>query len=254
LDAAVTAVLPAVLSAMLAAVVAIAGYAGGWIVTGAACLVALALAIGWPDLLVLPSRAGTSLLVGALGVAGAVAAMLAVGRDTVVERPLAVFAGVIAVALLTAFAHELVRRDGRVDVVESVTGTLTGQVIAVLAAGWVLLSFTSAGAGGVVVGATAVAVSRLVASLPLPVPEQMTAWIGGAFGVVGAVTASFLVEDVEPTSAVVAGVAVSAVAVAVDRVFGPPPTRFDIAVLSRAAAPVAAAGTVAYAVARLNLG
>jgi hypothetical protein len=86
------------------------------------------------------------------------------------------------------------------------------------------------------------------------VPEEMCAWIGIAAGVVGAVVASFLVTGVELVTAIVTGVAVSAVSVAVDRVFGPPPTRFDIALLSRAAAPVAAAGTVAYAIARINLG
>ena len=119
------------LAALSAVVLAVAGFAGGWIVAAAAGLCVLGLAIGWGDLLRLPHKPGTAVLVGALGVAGLVVGTLASQTDTALPRPLAVFVAVIAVAVLTSFAHELLRRDGRPDVVESVTGSLTGQVIAV---------------------------------------------------------------------------------------------------------------------------
>jgi iron complex transport system permease protein len=249
----VIALVPAGLTTLLAAALAVAGFSGGWIVTAAACLCVLALAVGWSDLLHLPDRAGSALLVGGLGAAGVVAGMLAVSRSTGPSRPLAVFTGVIAAALLSSFAHELVRRD-RKNVVESVTGTVTGQVIGVLAAGWVLLSYTAPGPGGIVVAATAVSVSRLVAALPLPGPAELTPWIGVAFGLIGAVVASFFVTGVVVVTAIVIGAAVAGVGVAIDRTFGPVRGRIQLSMLARAAAPVAAAGTVAYAVVRLGVG
>jgi hypothetical protein len=249
----VIALLPAGLTMLLAAALGVAGFSGGWIVTAAACLCVLALAAGWSDLLALPDRAGSAVLVGGLGAAGSVAGMLSVSRSTGTSRPLAVFAGVIAAALLTSFAHELARRN-RKAVVESITGTVSGQVIAVLAAGWVLLSYTVAGSGGIVVAAAAVAVSRLASAVPLPVPEQVSPWIGVLFGLVAAVVASFFVTGVELVTAIITGVAVSGVGVAIDRTFGPVRGRPRLSMLARAAAPVAAAGTVAYAVVRLGVG
>ena len=249
------ALLPPGLAALSAVVLAVAGFAGGWIVAAAAGLCVLGLAVGWGDLLRLPHKPGTALLVGALGVAGLVVGTLANQTDTTLPRPLAVFAAVIAIAVLTSFAHELLRRDGRPDVVESVTGTVTGQVIAVLASGWVLLFYTRPGSSAIVVAAAAVACARLASGLPLPVPVEAMPWVGVGFGVAAGLAASFFVSGVPPVNAVVVGLAVSGVGIAMDQLFGPLSDRgVDLSVLARAAAPVAAAGTVAYAVIRIGIG
>jgi hypothetical protein len=56
-------------------------------------------------------------------------------------------------------------------------------------------------------------------------------------------------------NAVVVGLAVSGVGIAMDQLLGPVQTRsVHLSVLARAAAPVAAAGTVAYAVIRIGIG
>jgi hypothetical protein len=251
----VIALLPSGLAALVAVVLAVAGFAGGWIVTAAAGLCVLGLAIGWGDLLRLPHRSGTAVLVGVLGVGALVIGTLASEADTTLPRPLAIFAAVIAIAVLTSFAHELLRRDGRPDVVESVTGTLTGQVIAVLAAGWVLLAYTRPGSSAIVVAAAAVALARLVSGLPIPLPAEVMPWMGLGAGIAAGVTASFFVPGVPPLNAVVVGLTVSGVGIAMDQLFGPVPSRHvDLSVLARAAAPVAAAGTVAYAVIRMGIG
>jgi hypothetical protein len=224
-------------------------------VTAAAALCVLGLAIGWGELLRLPHKPGSAILVGGLGVAALVIGTMASAAETDLPPPLAVYAAVIALAVLAAFAHELLRRDGRRDVVESVTGTVTGQVIAVLASGWVLLAYTRPGSSAILVAAAAVAVARLMAGLPLPLPAEVLPWIGVSAGTAAGLVASFFVPGVPPINAIVVGLAVSGVGIAVDQMFGPMlDPRVDLSVFARAAAPVAAAGTVAYAVVRIGLG
>jgi hypothetical protein len=247
--------LPAGLAALGAVVLAVAGFAGGWVVTAAAGLCVLALAVGWGDLLRLPHRSGTSVLIGALGIGGLVAGTLAVSSHTGDSGPLSVFAAVIAAAVLASFGHELLRQDGRTDLVESITGTLSGQLVAILAAGWVLVSDSKSGASAIVVAAAAIAIARLGTAVPLPLPPAFTSWVGMALGLIAALVASLFVSDVSPLTAVIVGVAVSGVGIAMDRLVETPLSRqFDISVLARAAAPVAVAGTVAYAVVRIGIG
>jgi iron complex transport system permease protein len=253
-DAAVIVLLPAGLATVMAVVLAVAGAAGGWAVTAAAGLCVLALALGWGDLLQLPHPQGTTVLVGGLGAGSLVAGTIVVEPGSTVSGPLALFAVVIAIGVLSSFAHEMLRQDGRPDVVESVTGTLSGQIVAVLASGWVLLISTPHGFAGIVVGAAAVAASRFGAALPIPLPSQALPWIGAGFGLVAALVSSMFVVGVDPLPAVGVGVAVGGVGMAIDRLFPLHETQFGLSVLARAAAPVAAAGTVAYAVLRIGLG
>jgi hypothetical protein len=251
----VIALLPHGLAALSAVVLAVAGFAGGWLVAAAAGLCVLGLAVGWGDLLRLPHKPGTAVLVGALGAAALVIGTLASTTQDRLPQPLSVFAAVIAIAVLTAFAHELVRQDGRRNLVESLTGTVTGQVIAVLASGWVLLAYTRPGSSALVVTAAAVAGGRLASGLPLPLPFGAMAWVGVVVGVLAAFGASFFVSGVPPLNAAVVGLTVSGVAVAIDQLFGPAPDQLqDLSMLARAAAPVAAAGTVAFAVIRIGIG
>jgi hypothetical protein len=264
--------LPAGLAALGAVVLAVAGFAGGWIVTAAAGLCVLALAIGWGELLRLPDRSGSAFLIGLLGAAGLVGGTLAVWPRTAFDRPLAFFAALLAGAVLTSFAHELFRQDGRHELVESITGTLSGQMLALLAAGWVLTAYTTTGGSAILVAAAAIAVARLGSTLPLAFSASLrpavTAWIGFALGVLAALVAAFFVDDVSVLTAAAVGVAVSGAGIAVAALVTPldpdgadgageavrAARRFDRSMLAQAAAPLAAAGTVAYAVVRIGLG
>jgi hypothetical protein len=245
-DSPVIALVPAGLSIALAAAIGLAGYSGGWVLALAAALVVLCLAAGWGALLDLPAPTGSGALVALSGLVSVGAAL----RVADTPQPLSAFAGVLAGCVLAAFAHELLRRDGRADLVKSVTGTLAGQVLALLAGGWVLLPATSAGRDAVLVAACGVAAARLAGALPWP--RRVTAWAGFAAGVAGALTASAVVSRVSPGAAAAIGLSVAGSVAALDRLFaeesaGPR----TLAMLAAAAAPVAAAGTVGYAAVRL---
>ncbi|GAB3244679.1 hypothetical protein [Kineosporia babensis] len=249
-----TAPLPAGLALVAAAVLAVAGYAGGTVLAAAAGLTVLGLAIGWGELLRLPHRAGTTVLVLVLGVTGLVAGVVAISPEVDVDQPLSVFSGVMAGAVLSTFAHELFRRDGRHNLVESVTGTLAGQFVAVLAAGWILVGDTQAGSAAVVVAAAGTAVGRLVLTLPLA--ASMLTWVGMGAGLVASVVAAVVVGEVPLGTAAAVGLAVSGVGIAVDRLVDAEGASAGLqpATLARAAAPVAAAGTAAYAILRIGIG
>jgi hypothetical protein len=265
--------LSAVLSIAIAALICVAAYAGLWIVVAAGGLCVLVLGIGWPRALALPHPAGSTALITATGGAALVVAATTAPTAISAAQPLSALAAVVAIALLTSFLHELLRRDGRPDVVESITGTLTGQVIAVLAAGWVLLVQVPEGPQSVVVGAAAIAVSRVVRALPLP--EMITIWAAIAAGGVAGAVAAVALNAQTPVKSLIAGACVSGVGVAVDHLLdaraqlpalpedhdpgeaysdGPGYAPGPLAMLAVAAAPVAAAGTVAYAVLQFSPG
>jgi hypothetical protein len=250
-DAAVTTIYSAVFSAVCAAAISVAAYEdGGWLVVGAAAGCVLFLAVGWGDVLHLPHRLGTGLLVLILGGV----ALLVSYQPATPDRPLAVFPALLAAAVLLAFGHELLRRDGRKDLVESVTGTLTGQVVAVLTAGWVLLVQTDPGWNAVLVAAAALVAARLIGALPLPVAPAVMAWAGIGCGLAAALVASVFVTGLPALTAMALGAAVAGVGVAFDRLLVDPRKGASLlAVLAGAAAPVAAAGSVAYAIVQVAL-
>ena len=153
--------------------------------------------------------------------------------------------------MIAAFVHELVRRDGRHELVESVTGTLSGQVLAMLGAGWLLLGDAPIGAATLLVAAVAVASARAATALPWPI--NVTGWVAFGAGLAGAVLAALTQNghiDLGPAAAM--GLAVAGVVAALDRLLDAQPTgRTGLGLLAAAIAPVLVAGTVAYATVRL---
>ena len=262
---AVAAIVSVVLSIALAALIAVAGYADPWIVVAAGGVCVLALAIGWPQQLMLPHRLGSTFMIVVLGGGALVVGVRTAPTASDPARPLSAFAAVVAIALLLSFLHEQLRRDGRPDVVESVTGTLTGQVIAVLAAGWVLLVQIPEGPQGIVLGAAALVASRVVLALPVPVLISM--WVAIAVAGVTGLAVAIGLNTATPVKGLIAGACVAAVGVALDAVIdsgAQPETAMQgdaplaipgrLGVLAHAAAPVAAAGTVAYALLQFSPG
>jgi len=167
----------AVLTAALAALMGVASFVVGFdalehlgelpVVAGA-ILLALAVAAGWPLLLGLPNVLGSAVVI-ALGGAGAVVAVTATrGQPFLRELPI-----VIALAILLAFVNELARQDGRARLVDSVSGTVAGVLVAAASAGWVAAERSPSGTAlaamqefGLVVGGTlGLAMGVLVAAL-----------------------------------------------------------------------------------------
>src|SRR3954447_9711559 len=157
----------AVVTAVLAAAVAVAGYVGGLPLCLAAALLAVVFALGWPSLAGLPFVPGSAVVVALGGVgAGAVVHL------TTTEPFLRYLPVVFAAAILLAFVSELLRRDGRNRLVESVSGTVAGTLVAVAVAGWVATGRTPGGEPLVIVGALSLAVGSAVVAL------HLTPWVG----------------------------------------------------------------------------
>ena len=242
-----TAVLGAIASVAFAGLIVVAAWAvSPLMLTGAVALSVLVLALGWGSLLDLPARRGTGLVILVVGCGGAALAVKAANMT----RPLAPYAALLAGAVLLAFAHELTRRRGRPHLVESVTGTAAGETLALLGGGWALLPGTRLGLTALAAGAAAVGATRVAAVVP--VPDRYAGWSSLVVGgVAGGVTGAVLDPPrVLPLLAV--AVVVASVVAGLDRLLlGMSGRRSVLAVLSAAAAPVLAVGTVAYAVARL---
>jgi len=181
-----------------------------------------------------------------IGLAGAGVAL----KADEMTRPLAPFAALMALAVLLAFTHELLRRHGRPHLVESVTGTLSGQVVALIGGGWVLLPSTKLGLTAVATVAASVLGARL--SALLPVPARVAGWVALAGGLVAGTFAGVMVAPARVVPVALLSLGVSSVVAGFDRLLLRLPTARGVAgLLSAAAAPVLAVGTVSYVLTRL---
>ncbi|WP_136517976.1 hypothetical protein [Cellulomonas telluris] len=149
-----------VLTAVLAALVAVAGFVDVLPLAAFGVVLVLALAAGWPVLAGLAFPPGSSAVV-ALGGLGAVAAVTFTPLQPYLQHMPVVFAG----AVVLAFVNELLRRDGRIRLVESVSGTVAGTVLAVCVTGWVATARLEGGDALVVSGAVALALGSAVVAL-----------------------------------------------------------------------------------------
>lgn len=186
-----------------------------WLPAAVAPLVALAavlLALGWPRLLALPSPSGTTAVVAVAGV-GATAALAAGGALGAATGAAEAVLAALGLSVVLAFVHQILRRDGRPRLAESVAGTVAGAAVAGLATGW--LAAAALQPDAVLVGAGGVAAALLVTALPWP--QRIT----GALAVVAAGAASAtvggLVPDVAAVEGALLGLALAVVVGAVDR-------------------------------------
>ena len=185
----------------------------------------------------------------ALGGVGAVLAVTATqGQPLLRELPV-----VVALAVLLAFVNELARQDGRLRLVESVTGTVTGVLVATAAAGWVAAVRAPGGSSLVVSGAVALAVGAAVSAVPLG------GWLGALVTTVAAVIGGGAVGAVMPEMDILAGtlvglstgMLVAALHVLFDRL---PALRRPLASLAAIVLPVSVSGILVYVVGRVLVG
>lgn len=238
----------AVLTAALAALVAVAAFVGEVPLVVVVGVLTLALAAGWPALLGLPSPVGSAVVV-ALGGAGAVMTVTATAGQPLL-RHVPVVAGM---AVLGAFVHELARRDGRLRLVESITGTVTGLLVVISAAGWVAAGRTPGGMSLVVTAAASLAVAAVVSAV------HLAGWSGALVTTGAAVVAGAGVGAVMPDVGVVpgavlglaTGVLVAALHVLLDGVRS---LERRLAALGAVILPVLVAGVLAYVVGRVLVG
>ena len=194
------------MTAALAALALSAALVLGGLTATPVLLVAVLLAqgllvAGWLPALRVPGAVGGRLVVAATAVVADIAVLVA--DET---RPLEHVAAVLALALLAALAHQLVRRDGRVELTASLTATGAAAVLAGLASAWLALDVSRAGTGLLVLAAVAAAAAPLadLAAGAAGLPR----WVGflGAVAVTGlAAVAVAATTNVSLAAALVAG-------------------------------------------------
>jgi hypothetical protein len=230
------------------ALLAVAAYAGSWLLAAAVLVVLGILAWGWPALLELPAPRGTTAALG-LSAVLAVGSVAATEDDPLLDwLALAAAGGVVA-----CFLHQLVRRDGRPRLVESLSGELMAVALVACAAAVIGLPRTKGGADAVLPLAVAVAAVGLVQLVPLPERLRTLPALAGA-AAAGALAAG-LVPHVGVAYGAVVGLAYAVGVAFLRRLFSTRPVlTFLPAALALAMAPVAAGGIVTYVLARLLVG
>lgn len=235
-----------VVTAALAAAAALAGYLQPVALLAVAAALVVVVALGWPELAGLPFRPGSAAVVGLVGVGGVFAV-----RYT--GTGLSGLAVVLACGLMVAFVNELLRRDGRTRMVESVSGTVAGGVLALCTACWVATESLAGGEAVVVTGALALALGAAVSAFELP------RWLSAVSTALAATAAGTLAGLVLPTISLTAGavlgIAVGVLVAALDALFDSlVELKRVLPSLSASALPVAVSGAVVYIVGRVLAG
>lgn len=235
----------AVVTATAAAGIGITAFGDRLLLVITVAGIAALFALGWPTLLGLPARRGAVVVLALTG--GAAIASLLLWND------LLYVAVVLGVGVVAAFVRELVRRDGRPRLLESVSGVVTGAVVMASAAGWLAIGTGQVSVGLLLVGAVTLTVSSACTALPIP------GWLGSATTIVLGCASGLLVgsviEVVGLLTGGLVGLAAGVLTAAVHALFGQfPASGRPTAALAAAMLPVAVAGVPVYVVGRLVLG
>lgn len=233
----------AVLSAAAAASIAV-GYVVSPVLGGAVVCALMALfAFGWPRLVDLPGRFGRTVLLLAVG-AGAVGAVLTAGN----LRLLAITG---ALGVIGSFVLELLRRDGRPRLVDSLAASVTGVVVLLSGSAWLGMGPDPIALAVVVTTAGTLAAGAAVSAIHLPPWPHALATIAAAT-LVGA-GAAIALPDLSWVALLI-GVAAGLTSASVHQVLGRyPSARRPLGALAAAVLPVVVAGLPAYGLLRYFL-
>lgn len=179
------------------ALLALGAYLGDEAVAVGLAVISLVFATGWPRLVNVPSRRGSSVVIAGT-------ALLATGVAWL-TRDLGWLAFVGAAGVIAAFVHQMVRRDGRPRLVETLSATVTGLVVVASGVGWLTASLLPDGIEVVLVSAACLLAAAMTTIIPAsgPVVAAAAAVIAGAVGT--------LVGSLLPSVGVVPGVLIGVV-------------------------------------------
>src|SRR5690606_16214068 len=147
-----------VVTAVLTAVLAVSAM-WHWPMIVVVALAVGVLAGGWPRLVGLPVIVGPGVVIALSGLASLAVVTLTGAVDGVTV--------VVGLAVAAAFVQEMLRRDGRPRLVESVAGTVTGAVVAASAGLWPALGDGRPATAAVVTAAAALAAGAACTALPM---------------------------------------------------------------------------------------
>jgi len=245
----VTRIVPAAAALGLAGLVAVTAVAGAPLLAGALLVTTVAMAAGWPHLLALPTQRGSTTILALCGSVAVLVVVLTNGEPRLRWLP-----SVVAMSVLAAFLHQLLRRDMRPRLVESITGVVCGVVVIQLGASW--LAVVAADGGRQLVLAATAALAGATVTTVLPASQRVTlpfAMVSGS--VVAALVAGVLgggPSSLDALPAAVLGLVLGAVVAGLTRLAGSLPTTSSRqASVSLGAAVVSAGGAVTYLAARL---
>jgi len=211
----------------------------------------IVVAWGWPALLGSSSRFGSSLAIGVTGVLAPAAAAATTDEPYLRLVPVALLIG-----LAIMFGHQMVRRDGRPRLTESIGITSLGLAVVALGTTWMPLSRSDRATDIAVIGFVSIAVASLadlVAGFakvrPWMLPLAML--LGGA----GAVGAAAVTGSPEAGPAALVGFLCAAVSHCTRRMLSVLPAVTSVrGQLSTAAASLLVPGVVAYGLALAIVG
>src|SRR6478736_733 len=211
----------------------------------------IVVAWGWPTLLGSSSRFGSSLAIGVTGVLAPVAAVATTDEPYLRLVPVA-----LVIGLAIMFGHQMVRRDGRPRLTESIGITSLGLAVVALGTTWMPLSRTDRASDIALIGFVAIAVASLadlVAGFtrvrPWMLPLAML--LGGA----GAMVAASVIGSPAAGPAALVGFLCAAVSHATRRLLSVLPAVTSVrGQLSTAAASLLVPGVVAYGLALAIVG
>lgn len=211
----------------------------------------LVLAWGWPELLGSASTFGSSIAIGLVGVLAPVVVALTSEEPYLRRVPV-----VVAVGMLAMFLHQLLRRDGRAHLTQSVAVSAAGITVAAIGAAYVPLGRTFGGYEVVIVVAVALGLSA-VADLAAPHPKGR-AWMlpaAGAIGFVSGAVVGLLFDVVGAPFGALLGVVAAALAHVARRALCTlPPIRGMRGQITAAAASVLVTAVPVYLLARILVG
>lgn len=241
----------ALATVVLAALLVLAVLADPVVFAAGLAWAGIVVAWGWPALHGSSSRFGSSLAIGVPAVLAPAVAAVPADEPYLRHVPIA-----LVIGLATMFVHQMVRRDGRPRLTESVAVTSFGLAVIALGTTWMPLSRTHRATELAVVGFVAIGVSA-VADLGAGF-ARVRPWmlpIAMALGGGGALVAAAVVGAPDTGPAALVGLLCAAVAHSTRRLLSVLPAISSVrAQLSSAAASLLVPGVVAYGLALAIVG
>lgn len=216
------------LAAALLAVMTVAPPIGAPILLSVLVIV---FAWGWPHLIGIPGAVGSSVVVGLVGLAAVIGSEIWDSARPVVPA--------VGIGVLAAFVQQMLRKDGREHLVDAVTGTVSGLVIAGSGAAWVTIGSLDGGAETLLVASAAMCAGALAHFLRAAEPVVVSAIVLGA-ALVGLGTGSLLGVSLIASGAV--GLALGGLMGACYTVFSVRTAPHPLSVPAAALAPLLAIG------------
>lgn len=213
-----------VITTVIAAVlIGVSAAAGEMILAAALLLGSLIIAWGWPGTIGLPSPLGTSVV---LGISAVVLMAAVLAADTVPY--LRWGSAALAFGLILAFLQQLLRRDGRARLTESVMGATLGLVV--LASGVIFLPLMRVDTGPALIACAMVAVAAGTIVDLFVWHSVLRVWLlplGMVIGGIGSVVASLILTAPAIPPAALIGVCSAALSHSFRRMLSPEPGSYS---------------------------